>query len=438
MSTQIDAGTEVAPTVAAGGRPYGVMGRVLGHSYTPAIYRDLAGLDYRRFEVEPEDVEAFIHGDAWEGVNVTIPYKKVVAELMDELTPVAARLGNVNTVTRAADGHLVGDNTDYYGFKLLVESLGIPLAGKRALVFGGHGGAGTTCMVVLADLGMEPVAVSRSAAAAAEGPASSFPVTTYRRLNAYADAALIVNATPVGMFPACPATPHALDGFPALEAVVDIVYNPARTGIMMEAERRGIPAVGGLLMLVGQAAAAVTRYTGADVSLERIQEVTTSLSGHVQNIALIGMPGAGKTRVGIALAEQLGRTHIDLDWALEERLGTSCEAFILEHGEAAFRAEETALLHEVAAKSKLVISCGGGIVTQDENYPLLHQNSRIVMLDRPLEELACTGRPITARDGIAVLAEQRMPRYHGWADLVVHSRESATATAEVVAHELDC
>ena len=147
-------------------RPYGVLGRVLGHSYTPTIYRKLAGLDYVRFEREPKDVEAFLRGDEWEGVNVTIPYKKLAAEIVDELSPIAQRLGNVNTITRLADGHLKGDNTDYFGFKMLVEALGLELAGKRALVFGGHGGAGSTCMVVLGDLGMEPVAVCRTAESA--------------------------------------------------------------------------------------------------------------------------------------------------------------------------------------------------------------------------------------------------------------------------------
>lgn len=418
---------------ASAPRPYGVLGRVLGHSYTPAIYRALAGLDYRRFEREPEDVEAFIRGDAWEGVNVTIPYKKVVAGLVDELTPVASRLGNVNTVTRTADGRLVGDNTDYYGFEMLVRALDGDFSGKRAVVFGGHGGAGSTCMVVLADLGMEPVAVCRTAESReASGAASAYPSITYDELDAYADAAIVVNATPVGMFPACPEQVWPLDAFPALEAVVDIVYNPARTGLMMEAERRGIPAIGGLLMLVAQAAAAVTRYTGTEVPMRRIVEVTDALSRDAQNIALIGMPSCGKTRVGQELARRLGREHVDIDWALEERLGTSCEAFITEQGEAAFRTEETALLSEVAAKSGLVISCGGGVVTRDENYPLLHQNSRIVMLDRPLSELSHRGRPITARDGVEALAAQRMPRYHAWADLIIASRESAAATAAAV------
>lgn len=415
-------------------RPYGVLGRTLGHSYTPAIYRALADLDYVRFEREPDEVRAFLRGDEWEGVNVTIPYKKVAAQEVDELTPTAKRLGNVNTVTRLDDGRLRGDNTDYHGFEMLVRSLGIDLAGKRALVFGGHGGAGSTCMVVLADLGMLPVAVCRKRGeATGAGAADAFPSATYEELGAYRDAALIVNATPVGMFPHCPASVYPLETFDRLEAVVDIVYNPARTALMMEAERRGIPAIGGLLMLVAQAAAAVRCYTGEAIDIERVRSVTDALDRDVENITLIGMPGAGKTRVGEALARKLGRTHVDIDHALEEHLKTTCSAFITQQGEDAFRHEETAVLAKIAAQSGLVISCGGGVVTREENYPLLHQNSRIYMLDRPLGELSAQGRPITQRDGVERLAHERLPRYRAWADEVVASRESAAATAGAIA-----
>ncbi len=400
--------------------PYGVLGRTLGHSYTPRIYRLLADMDYIRFEREPEDVEAFLRGDAWAGVNVTIPYKRAVVPFLDELTERAQRLGNVNTIVRLPDGRLRGGNTDYFGFKMLVESTGVELAGARALVLGGSGGAGSTCMTVLRDLGAEPVAVSRSGK------------VTYDDLDRYADAALIVNATPVGMYPACPAAPVDLERFEHLSAVVDIVYNPARTAIMMQAEQLGIPCAGGLLMLVAQAAEAVRAYTGEVIGPDRIRAVTDALDREEENIALIGMPGSGKTRVGQAIARRLGRAHVDLDDAFRERTGSTCADFILKRGEDAFRAEETRVLEDVAKRSGLVISCGGGVVTRDENYPLLHQNSRIVMLDRPLDELSKKGRPITARDGVERLAAERMDRYRAWADEIVTSRESADATASVI------
>lgn len=406
-------------------RPYGVLGRVLGHSYTPTIYRELAGLDYRKFEREPEELESFVRSGEWEGFNVTIPYKRDLVAYMDELSPVAERMGNINTVVRLPDGRLRGDNTDYYGFKVLVESLGLELADKKAVVFGGSGGAGSTAMMVLTDLGMRAVSIDRSGK------------HTYENLDEHADAALAVNCTPVGMFPACPKAPCSLTALPRLEGLVDIVYNPARTALMMEADRLGIPNVGGLLMLVAQAAQAVERYTGRTVGRERIAEVTSSLARSERNIALIGMPGSGKTRVGQQIAARLDRPHVDIDWELEQRLSCSCSDYIVDAGEEAFRRAESDCLAQIAAWSGQVISCGGGVVTQPENYDLLRQNSIIVMLDRPIAELSKAGRPLSQRDGVEALAERRMPLYRSWADIIVTSRESADATAREAVRALD-
>ena len=405
-------------------RPYGVLGRVLGHSYTPKIYNMLAGLDYVRFEREPDQVEAFLKGDEWQGVNATIPYKRTVMPYLDELSDIAQRLGNVNTITRLPDGRLRGDNTDYYGFQVLVESVGVDLRGKHALVFGGDGGAGSTCMTVLGDLGAIPHAVGRSGD------------ITYDDLDAWSHAALAVNCTPVGMYPDCPASVCGLESLTDLEAFVDIVYNPARTSMMMDAEERGIPTAGGLLMLVAQAAQAVERYVGETVSMDRIMQVTDELSRSVENIALIGMPGCGKTRVGERLAELGGREHIDIDREFDRRHGMPAPGFILSNGEDAFREAESEIIADVAKRSGLVISCGGGVVERQANYRLLHQNSRIVMLDRPLDELSTRNRPITAQKGIGRLAETRLPRYRAWADAIITSRESPLATATEVARSL--
>ena len=274
--------------------------------------------------------------------------------------------------------------------------------------------------MVLGDLGAIVVPVGRTSE------------VNYDNIAQQSDAALLVNCTPAGMFPHCPDAPCTLEGLDALEGVIDIVYNPARTGLMLEAERRGIPHIGGLLMLVAQAAQAVERYTGQVTPRERILDVTERLSRREQNIALIGMPGSGKTRVGEQIALLTGREHIDLDRALEERLGRPCADFIVESGEAAFREQETAVLAGIFKCSGLVLSTGGGVVTRDENYPLLHQNSQIVMLNRKLDELAHKGRPITARDGIDKLAEQRMPRYRAWADYIIDSRDCAANTAQAL------
>lgn len=402
-------------------RPYGVLGRVLGHSYTPVIYKELAGLDYRRFEREPEELEEFVTSEYWEGFNITIPYKRSLLPYMTEISPLAQRMGNINTVTRLADGGLRGDNTDYYGFKCLVESLGVELEGKRALVFGASGGAGTTACMVLGDMGMKVIPVGRK------------EEVNYNNL---VPAELAVNCTPVGMYPKCPESPCKLADIEGLEAFVDIVYNPCRTDLIMQAEELGIPCVSGLLMLVAQAAQAVELYTGQHISIERIHEVTDALSDREQNIALIGMPGSGKTRVGENLGARLGRELVDLDHAFYARHGIGAGDYITTYGEDAFRAKETELLAEYACKSGLIISTGGGVVTRPENYPLLHQNSKIIMLNRKLDELSKKGRPISARDGIEKLAEQRMPIYKAWADIVIDSKDSARHTAEALLPQL--
>lgn len=415
---------------APGARPYGVLGRVLGHSYTPAIYRELADMDYRRFEVEPEDLAGFLAGDAWEGVNVTIPYKRAVLPHLSELSEAAQRLGNVNTITRLPDGGLRGDNTDYAGFRALVASLGIDVAGMRALVLG-HGGAGSTCAAVLADLGAEVSFMGRRADP--DDPGS----LTYDELpTAGPRFDLLVNATPVGMSPNCPASPCSLDDLPNLKAVADIVYNPALTDLLMQAERRGLPHVGGLLMLVAQAAEAIEVYTGRAVDDAAVAGLTRRLSATEQNIALIGMPGAGKTHVGRALAGILGRPHVDVDEELERELSMGCAAYLERHGEDAFRAAESQVLARVAAASHQVISCGGGVVVRAGNYGLLHQNSLIALIDRPLEELSCHGRPLSLRDGVERIARERAPRYRAWADLTVSSTDSARHTAQALAVQL--
>ena len=406
-------------------RPYGVLGRSLGHSYTPVIYRELAGLDYRTFEREPEEVASFLAGDSWEGINVTIPYKRDVMPYLDDVSPIARRLSNVNTITRLPDGRLRGDNTDYYGFRVLIQSMEIDLAGKTALVFGGDGGAGSTCCTVLSDLGMEVHPVARAGA------------VTYDDLGRWDHAAVAVNCTPVGMYPACPASVCSLDALSGLEGLIDIVYNPARTDLMMQAERRGIPCAGGLLMLVAQAARAVELYTGEVISHERMLEVTRHLASAEENIVLIGMPGSGKTQVARSISELTGRPHIDTDHVIAERHAMTCEDFINKHGEAAFREEETRVLQETASKSGTVISCGGGVVERTANYELLHQNSRIVMLDRPLAELSVDGRPLSKREGVEQLAARRMHAYRTWADIVVDVQGTAADTARDVLSKLE-
>lgn len=405
-------------------KQYGILGRSLKHTYSPIIYRELTRLSYQVFEREPQDIEAFVRSTNLNGFNVTIPYKRKLFELCDEVSDIARRLGNVNTVVRTSDGRLFGDNTDYFGFKTLVNELPIDVFGKKALVFGGHGGAGTTVCAVLDDMGLDVVSVGRTSS------------TTYEDLACHSEAKIAVNCTPVGMYPNCPALPCSLDDLNNLEAVLDIVYNPARTALMMEAEQRKIYATGGLMMLVAQAAQAIELYTGETISKRRIVELTQKLSATTQNITLIGMPGSGKTTVGKLLAKLLNRPFVDIDEQIANQTGMSCQAYILKKGEQDFRVLEHEVLQKYGSKSGQVIASGGGVVVRADNYPLLHQNSRIVMLDRPLDELSCDGRPLSMQCGIQELANKRMELYRMWADQIIQSRASADETARALYNSL--
>lgn len=399
-------------------RPYGVLGKTLQHSYTPEIYKQLANIDYRKFEIEETELKSFLLSEEWEGINVTIPYKKTVMSYLDSFGEEVKRLGNVNTIIRDTHGHLIGHNTDYFGFKILVESLGTSVQGKKALVFGGNGGAGSTCMCVLKDLGVRAYSVNLTG-----------DLTYENMLDFHRDAQLIVNATPVGMYPNCPAAVASLKSFKQLEGVVDIVYNPARTALMMEAEQLGITCAGGLLMLVAQAAKAIEYYNGFMPSMKEILETTSKLSNQVKNIALIGMPGSGKTTIGEELARISNRKFIDLDAFIEEKVDQSCSSYIKEKGEEAFRLIESTTLKEISSQSNLVIACGGGIVTQPVNYEYLHQNSRIVYIKRPLNKLSTNDRPLSKTLGVKSLYAQRKDLYESWADFSLPVSNYSTKTA---------
>lgn len=339
-------------------------------------------------------------------MNVTIPYKKAVIPYCKALSPAAARIGSVNTLVRRADGWY-GDNTDYDGFCYMARDFAI--AGKKALVLG-NGGVSLTVQQALRDLGArEAVVISR------RGP------DNYQNLARHADAQIIANATPVGMYPNNGASPLDLAGFPRLEGVLDLIYNPARTALLLQAERRGIACNGGLEMLVAQAKRAAELFTGRAIADSEIERITRSLAGQMQNIVLIGMPGCGKTTLGKALADRLGRPFYDADAVLEQRTGRSIPEIFRCDGEAAFRALETQTLAELGKGSGAVIATGGGCVTRPENAPLLRQNGRVVWVKRPLDRLPVSGRPISQQMSAAAIYAQRRDRYAAFAAYTVEN-----------------
>lgn len=386
----------------------GLLGRKLGHSYSPQIHGQLASYDYSLFEKEPEELEGFLKNGNFVGLNVTIPYKKDVIPFLDQLSPVARRLGAVNTIVRRGDGSLVGHNTDYFGFRYLVQQSGLDVSGKKVLVLG-SGGASNTAVAALQELGARVVIISRSGE------------NNYGNLHLHADASVIVNTTPVGMYPNTGVSPIDLGCFPQLEGVLDVVYNPARTRILLDAENRGLVAMNGLWMLVAQAKESAEWFTGEAIPDSRITEIHAALRAQMENVILVGMPGCGKTTIGRLLARETGKQFVDADEALEARVGRKITDIIPTDGEAAFRCLETETLAELGKQSGFVIATGGGCVTQERNYPLLHQNGTILWLTRALDKLPTEGRPLSQTGKLQQMLATRQPMYRRFADAVIEN-----------------
>lgn len=383
----------------------GLLGQRLGHSYSPQIHGLLASYSYGLFEKQAEELENFLKNGDFSGLNVTIPYKKSVIPYLSELSPIASRLGAVNTIIRRGE-RLVGHNTDYFGFQSMVRQSGLRVSGKKALVLG-SGGASNTAVAVLEELGANVIVISRSGE------------NHYGNLHLHADAAIIVNATPVGMYPNVGASPIDLDGFPKLEGVLDIVYNPARTQLLLDAESRGLVTMNGLWMLVAQAKESAEWFSGMPISDAKITEIHHKLRLQMENIILIGMPGSGKSTVGRLLAESLGKQFVDTDAAIIQKTGMTIPDIFKSAGEDGFRTIETEVLKELGKQSGLVIATGGGCVTRVENYPLLHQNGTIFCLNRRLDLLPTHGRPLSQAGKLEEMYRLRAPLYAKFADFQI-------------------
>ena len=394
----------------------GLLGRKLGHSFSPRIHSFFGDYSYGLFEVEPEQLDAFMQSGSFDALNVTIPYKKAVIPHCAELSPAAKAIGSVNTIVRRADGTLFGDNTDAAGFSAMVRNLKLNPAGKKALVLG-SGGASLTVQHVLREAGAQVIVISRSGE------------DNYDNLDRHADAAILVNTTPVGMYPNCGESAVDLGRLPHLEAVLDLIYNPARTKILQDAQERNIPCLGGLTMLVEQARAASERFTSASIPMEKSDEVLRVLSAETQNIVLIGMPGCGKSSIGRLISEMTNRRLVDTDAAIVEKIGMSIPEYFASHSEAEFRAVETEVLAELGKQSGLIIATGGGCVTQARNYRLLSQNGKLFFLKRDLKLLPKAGRPLSQANSLEKMYEVRLPLYRTFADAEVENMGKPEACA---------
>lgn len=400
----------------------GLLGEHLGHSYSPQIHALLGDYEYRIYEKSPDEVADFIKNGGWDGINVTIPYKKVAAFLCDELSDTARRLGSANTLVRK-DGKIYGYNTDYYGFKSMVERSGIDVSGKKAIVLG-SGGASVTVCAVLSDMGAEVTVISRSGE------------DNYTNIVRHANAEIIVNTTPVGMYPKNGESVIDLRDFPDCIGVFDLIYNPLRTKLILQAEELGIPHKSGLHMLVAQAKKSSELFMDTSLDDELIEYIESRLSRELRNIILIGMPGSGKSAVAQALSQMLGRELIEADAEIERSAGMTIPEIFALSGEQEFRAIESKVLAEAGKQSGKIISTGGGCVTIQENYPLLHQNGVIVRIKRDISALPTDGRPISQNSDIAELAKKREPMYRRFADFEVSNDGSLGSTVNEIVDKL--
>ena len=402
---------------------YGLLGEKLGHSFSPQIHRDLAGYDYQLLPTPPEAVEDLFARRAFQGLNVTIPYKRMVMPLCDEIDPRAAAIGAVNTVVNR-NGRLTGYNTDIDGFLYMVRRAGMDMAGKKVVILG-SGGTSRTARAAAGELGArEIITVSRHGE------------DNYQNLSRHADAQVLVNTTPVGMYPNWGQSPVSLESFPALEGVLDVVYNPLRTALLLQAEERGLPRSCGLPMLVAQAKRAAELFTGQNIDDSRAEAVLHGLREQLTSIVLIGMPGCGKTTVGRALAGKLGRTFVDLDEEIVRRAGMSIPEIFAREGEAGFRERESALVREFGEHTGLVVSTGGGVVTRRENYIPLKQNGLLLHLRRDPAALPTDGRPLSQATAPEELWRRRAPLYAAFADGEIDNNGTLAGTLEQIEKEM--
>lgn len=401
----------------------GLLGRRLGHSYSPQIHKMLGSYDYRFFEREPEALGEFLTSAPFDGINVTIPYKKDVIPYCSALSEDARRIGSVNTIIRTENG-LYGDNTDCFGFRWMVKRSGCTVRGKKAIILG-SGGASLTAQDVLKSLGAREVRViSRTGA------------DNYENISRSYDADIIVNATPVGMYPNNGERLIQLEAFRNCSCVLDIIYNPSLTGLLLDAERLGIPHENGLSMLVAQAKRAAELFTASTIDDGVIDNITSAMSAAMKSIVIIGMPGCGKSTTAALLAKRLGREFFDCDKEFEKRFGRSAGSWITEFGQASFREKESEVLTSLCSRSACVIATGGGCVTVPENYPVMHQNSTIVWLRRDTSLLPVSGRPLSISSGTERLYLERAPLYARFSDIQVKNDGTKEQAAEKIIRRL--
>ncbi|NLA05387.1 MAG: shikimate kinase [Firmicutes bacterium] len=399
---------------------YGLIGRNLKHSYSVPVHRELGNSAYRLIELEPEELASFLAREDLGGVNVTMPYKRAVIRYCDRLSPEAQETGSVNTIVRTAAGTLEGFNTDAFGLEYMIRRAGISPAGKKVLIFG-SGGASLTAQHVARKSGAkEVVVISRSGK------------ENYENYYRHDDAGILINATPLGMYPRTGDAAADASLFIDCSGVLDLIYNPLRTALILQAEALGTPCSGGLPMLTAQAGAAAELFSNVTLEEGEIERITDKLYLEKTSIVLIGMPGSGKNTVGRALSQMSGRELIDIDAAIEKEAGCSIPEIFARSGEAGFRRLERELTAEAGKRSGKIIVTGGGVVKDKRNHFPLRQNGRLYHLRRDPALLPREGRPLSEKADLEAMLEERQPLYERFRDAVIDNCGTPEEAAKAV------
>lgn len=405
---------------------FGLLGRTLGHSYSPRIHGALGNPHYELFEREPSQLQAFFADPELKGINITIPYKVNALEACDVIDSRAERIGCVNTMVRK-DEKWYGYNTDYDGFVFTLNHANIDVSNKDCIILG-DGASSATVHVALEDLGAKSIIHLSRKTAPFYGDAPNY----------YKTAQIIINCTPIGMYPHNPANLIDITQFTKLEGVVDLIYNPRRTILLLQAEMMNIPHCDGLPFLVAQGVKAANHFQDESFGTKEIEQILRDMRREKENIILIGMPGVGKTTVGKAIGEAMGRPWIDADQELEKEIG-DISTYITEQGEPAFREKETEVIAKLGTQTGLVISTGGGCVTIPQNYAHLRQNGRIYQLTQPIENLSTSGRVLSSGglERLRELEEIRTPMYESFAQCIVEHNRNAPETVATILEDFE-
>lgn len=402
-------------------RRFGLLGEKLDHSISPLIHGYLGNYSYKCYPTERKNLDAFFSSEKLNGFNVTIPYKQEAFRRCGSVSETAEKTGAVNTVLRLPDGSLYGDNTDVYGFEAALERNSVSLSGKKVIVLG-SGGAGKTARYAAQKQGAsEVITVSRTGS------------ENYENIYRHKDADVLINATPVGMFPGNGSAPIDVSSFENLEFVFDMIYNPRKTRLLSDAERNGIKCSDGLYMLVAQAVRSAELFGGVKPDTDITGMLYREICRRFENIILIGMPGCGKTSAGKILAEKTGKIFTDTDEIIEKISGETTEKILRERGEDFFRETETSVIKTAGAESGYVIATGGGCVTRKENLAALKQNGTVIYIKRPVTELDIEARPLSQQTGGAeALYKQRKALYESFADITVSAGRNPAETALII------